>query len=561
MYRGVGAFRALRSLAVVGAIGILVAACGGGTTTNQGTQLAADQTLRFPLNDDIGTFDPAQLDAAVDAAFVQNIFDGLLKFDQSLNIVPDIAKEVPTTSNGGISADGKTYTFKLRNDVKFSNGDKVTAKDVIYSWSRTAKAQGTYASDLDHVVGYKDVKAKKATTLSGLTAPDDYTLKVELTEPAGFFLTEVAFFTAATAVISQKAVEAGGEDTWWTKPETLIGTGPYKMSARTAKQSLDFVPVDNWWGSPKPVLKKIHVDIIADFSSAVAKYEQGGFDNVGLGNMDAAIPPEDILRIKAGPKVSEEKFFPRTRTTWVGYNFKTGPFAGTAGKDLRKAFSLAIDRTKLVDIVCSHGITCAAATGGLIAKGLKGYLGDNADPLAKFDAATAKQLLQSADPNKTKTKGLVYQYNPSAFNKAIAENLQSQWQDNLGVHVDIAATERQTFFQRRTKVEYIIFRHSWQADYDHPQDWFDNLFITDAGNSGTGYSNTQVDALVKSADTKKTEDALAEYKQASRLMIDDAAYAPLVYGLGVFLTKPYVKGPQPNAFNDPYWNELSILQH
>ena len=277
--------------------------------------------------------------------------------------------------------------------------------------------------------------------------------------------------------------------------------------------------------------------------------------------MNGNIPPEDILRIKAGPKASELKFIPKTRTTWVGYNFKKGPFAGAAGKDLRKAFSLAIDRAKLVDVACSHGITCAPATGGLISKGLKGYLGDNADPLAKFDAATAKQLLQSADPNKTKTKGLVYQYNPGAFNKAIAENLQSQWQDNLGIKVDLATTERQTFFQRRTKVEYIIFRHSWQADYDHPQDWFDNLFVTDAGNSGTGYSNTQVDSLVKGADVKKTEDAIADYKAASKLMIDDAAYAPLVYGVGVFLTKPYVKGPQPNAFNDPYWNELSIASH
>jgi oligopeptide transport system substrate-binding protein len=548
--------RALRSFAVLGAIGIVLAACGAGQGNQQSGQLAANQTLRFPLNDDIGTFDPAFLNAAVDAAFAQNIFDGLLRFDKNMNIVPDIAEKMPE-----VSSDGLTYTFKLRKDVKFSNGDKVTAKDVIYSWSRAARLQGDYASDLALVQGYADVKSKKATTLSGLTAPDDYTLQVKLSEPGGYFLTEVAFFTAVTAVVSEKAVTSGGEDTWWTKPETLVGTGPYKMSARTPKQSLDFVPVDNWWGSPKPVIKKIHVDIIADLSSAVAKYEQGGFDNVGFGDMNGNIPPEDILRIKGGPKKNELSFVPKTRTTWVGFNYTKGPFAGTAGKDLRMAFSLAIDRDKLVDVACSHGVTCAKATGGLISKGLKGYLGDNQDPLAKFDAAKAKQLFQSADPGGTKTKNLVYQYNPGAFNQAIAENLQSQWQDNLGVKVQLAATERQTFFQRRTKLEYIIFRHSWQADYDHPQDWFDNLFITNAGNGGTGYSNTQVDSLVKQADAKKTEDAISLYKQASRLMIEDAEYAPLVYGVGVFLTKPYVGGSKPNAFNDPYWNELSILQH
>ncbi|MDQ6882995.1 MAG: peptide ABC transporter substrate-binding protein [Candidatus Dormibacteraeota bacterium] len=552
-------FRALRGAAVLGTISLLIAACGTGSTntnTNTSTQLAADQTFRFPLNDDIGSFDPGFINAAVDAAFAQNLYDGLLKFDDNLKIVPDIAEAMPE-----ISSDQKTYTFKLRKDVKFSNGDKVTAKDFIYSWSRAARLQGDYASDLDHVVGYKAVKAKTATSLSGMSAPDDYTLKVQLTEAAGFFLTEVAFFPATTAVVSQKAIQAGGEDTWWTKPETLIGTGPFKMSARTPKQSLDFVPVDNWWGSPKPTLKKIHVDIIADLSSAIAKYDQNGFDDVGYGDMNGNIPPEDILRIKAGPKASELKFVPKVRTTWVGYNFEKGPFAGAAGKDLRKAFSLAIDRSKLVDVACSHGITCTAATGGLISKGLKGYLGDNMDPLAKFDAATAKQLLQSADPNRTKVKGLTYNYNPGAFNKAVAENLQSQWQDNLGVKVDLAATERQSFFQRRTKKEYIVFRHSWQADYDHPQDWFDNLFVTDAGNGGTGYSNPQLDSLVKTADGKKLDDALADYKKASQMMIDDAAYAPLVYTQGVFLFKPYVKGAGANGFNDFYWNEIQIAQH
>jgi len=306
MHRAFGGMRALRSLAIVGAIGILVAACGN-TPTTQGTQLAADQTLRFPLNDDIGSFDPAFINAAVDSAFAQNLYDGLLKFDDNLNIIPDVAKEVPTVSNGGVSSDGLTYTFKLRNDVKFSNGDKVTAKDFIYSWSRAARRQGDYASDLDHVVGYKAVKAKTATTLSGMTAPDDYTLKVQLTEPAGFFLTEVAFFTAVTAVVSEKAVTAGGEDLWWTKPDTLIGTGPYKMSARTPKQSLEFVPVSNWWGSPKPTLTKISVTVIADLSSAIAKYDQNGLDNVGFGDMNGNVPPEDILRIKAGPKASELK--------------------------------------------------------------------------------------------------------------------------------------------------------------------------------------------------------------------------------------------------------------
>ena len=137
-------FRALRGAAILGTLSLLVAACGttSNNNNNQG-QLASDQTFRFPLNDDIGKFDPAYINAAVDSAFAQNLFDGLLKFDDNLKIVPDIAESLPD-----VSSDGKTYTFKLRKDVKFSNGDKVTAKDFIYSWSRAARLQGDYASDL-----------------------------------------------------------------------------------------------------------------------------------------------------------------------------------------------------------------------------------------------------------------------------------------------------------------------------------------------------------------------------------------------------------------------------
>src|ERR1700716_3917805 len=110
MHRGIGGMRALRSLAIAGAIGIVLAACGP-STSNPGTQLAADQTLRFPLNDDIGTFDPAFMSAAVDAAFAQNVFNGLLKFDKDMNIVADLAEKMPD-----VSSDNLTYTFKLRKD-------------------------------------------------------------------------------------------------------------------------------------------------------------------------------------------------------------------------------------------------------------------------------------------------------------------------------------------------------------------------------------------------------------------------------------------------------------
>src|SRR5260370_24527249 len=167
----VGKLRAVRPLAGVGTIGLLMAAGGGSSTANTG--LAAGQTLRFPSDSTIGSLDPAQINAETDVLLYQNLFDGLLKFDDQLNAVPDIATKLPD-----ISSDGLTYTFKLNPKAKFWNGHLVKASDFIYSFSRAAaEGQDAYGSDFDHVVGYDAVATTKdwahnQKMMSGMTAPD-----------------------------------------------------------------------------------------------------------------------------------------------------------------------------------------------------------------------------------------------------------------------------------------------------------------------------------------------------------------------------------------------------
>src|SRR5262249_38051857 len=136
----------VRVLGMAAAGLLLVAACGQSGAGTQSQNLASDQTLKFPIGDDFGTLDPAQANAESDQEVSQNLYDGLLRFDKNLNIVPDIAANMPT-----VSADGLTYTFKLRPDVTFSNGDKVTSKDVVYSWNRAAAQQGAYSTNFSAV--------------------------------------------------------------------------------------------------------------------------------------------------------------------------------------------------------------------------------------------------------------------------------------------------------------------------------------------------------------------------------------------------------------------------
>jgi oligopeptide transport system substrate-binding protein len=563
---------------------VLVACRGSVGATPQSTSLAAEQTLKFPLLHDFGSLDPGVSDAETDMEIQQNMFDNLVKFDNNLNLIPDLATTVPQPS-----ADGLTYTFQLRHDVTFSNGDKFTSRDVLYSWNRAVAMQGAYASNLSAIDGYASASTNSATgaaleallekkdpsvTLSGVSAPDDYTVKVKLSASAGWFLPAIAVAGVTGAIVDQNVVKTDF-DSWWTKPETAVGTGPFKMTARVQDQSVDFVAVDSWWGSPKPTVKNVHLDILGDASDAIAKYEQGAYDIYGYGGFSNA-PLADIARIQDTPNEKDQLLIrPKVSTTFVSFNMVAdskrqagGPFSldqGQSAHDLRLAFALAVDKKKLATSVCAD-IACAAATGGLIPKGLTGYLGDGQDPLGKFDPVRARQLLEGADPTGAKTHGLTFTYDDgNPMHKATAEFLQAQWKDNLGVRVDLQAVPYTQFLKGRLNGQYVLSRDGWQADYDHPQDWFDNLWGQLAGcpdaNCTAGYDTKAYDDLVTRADAEPTDVALADYSKLNQMLIEDVVYIPLYYANGTFLFKPYVRGAGSNNFFDFHWNEIQLLSH
>ena len=589
-------FRFLKALGVGAVATLALVACGGGGGTSS-TNLASDQTLKFPILGDFGTLDPAQLNAESDSEIGQNMYDGLVKFDNNLNIVPDIASAMPT-----VSGDGLTYTFKLRNDVTFSNGDKVTSADVLYSWNRAAAEQGAYATNLAAIDGYDKVSTNTvnggdaleklldakdpSVTLSGLSAPDANTVVVKLSAPAGWFLSAIALEATTGMIVDQKVVKTNF-DNWWTSPATAIGTGAYKMTSYVPKQSIDFAAVDNWWGSPKPTLKKVHIDILGNAHSAITAYEQGSYDIYGYGGYSNA-PVDDILRIQG---IANEKnqllIHPKVRTTWVAFNLvhdakrpASGPFlcapltaagddtctqqANPKGWALRMAFALAVDKAKLATVVC-HDIVCTAATGGLITKGLIGYAGDNTDPLAKFDANQAKTYLQQGG-GASAVQGLAYVYDPNnPLNTSVAQFLQDQWQTNLGVHVDLTPVDHSAFIHGYLAGKYALNRQGWQADYNHPQDWVDNLWGKITGcpdaNCGGGYDTKAYDDAVAAADALPLAQAIPKYQAIMKTLSDDAIYIPLYYSQGAFLFKPYVKGAGTNNFFDYYWDQIQILQH
>jgi oligopeptide transport system substrate-binding protein len=545
--------------------------------------LASNQVLRFPVPGDFESLDPATLDKVSDAEIAHNIFDGLVRFDSNLNIVPQIANSVPIPT-----ADGLTYTFTLRKDVSFSNGDKVTSQDVLYSWNRAAAMQGAYASNLSAIAGYDRVstnqtagaalealleKKDPTVTMSGLSAPDPYTIVVKLASAAGWFLSAIAQPASAGSIVDEKVVRRDF-DRWWTKPESLVGTGAFKMTAHVINQSADFLAVPNWWGKPSPTLTAVHVDVVTSSTLAVDKYEQGAYAIFGYGGYSDA-PVTDVVRIRSTVAKAQLLLQPKNATNWVSFNLVSdpkrsagGPFTlaqGKAAHDLRMAFALAVDKAKLAKEVC-QGVVCMPATGGLITKGLLGYLGDGNDPLGAFDPIRARQLLLAADPTGSRARGLVYTYDPeNPLNAATAAFLASQWLDNLGISVKVQPVQRTQFIDARLKGSYVLSRDGWQAQYNHPQEWFDNLWGRFAGcpdvTCTSGYDTRAYDNLVAKADSQPLAIAIPDYQALSRLLIADAAYIPLYYSVGVFLIHPWVKGAGSNNLFDYYWNQIQIETH
>jgi oligopeptide transport system substrate-binding protein len=503
------------------------------------------------------------------------VFVGLYKFDNQLVIKPYGASEMPT-----ISADGKTWTFKLRKDMVFSNGDKITSADWVWSWTRTLRLNDAYASNLEVITGAADVEAGTATKLSGLSAPDAYTLVAKLDQPAGYWLSQLAMPTA-TEVLNQKVITgAGGDDKWTESVSTYIGSGPFKMTQRTPKASMDFEPVKNWWGGDTGKLTKIHIDIGIDDVSRVKKFESGGYENVGFANQSAG--PDDVLRYKNDPVKSKLlTIYNGARTSGIGFNFVKGPFASKPGATPgdstvnpndpglagRQAFSMAIDRAELADIACAHAITCQPAYGGPITKGFKGYLGDTGDPNAKFDAAAAKALYTKWDPDGSKVKGLEYRYNTSGGNTKRAQNYQAQWKKNLGVDVKLVPSDFPTLQKDRKKKIVIMGRESWGIDYDHPQDWYDNLYTCAQAKIGRGndeaYCNPAMDAITNAANAKPISDpaTVAEYVKAGKMLVNDVVWAATDYGTQPYLTQSYVKGMGYSSLYDYPWEGIRILQH
>jgi ABC-type transport system substrate-binding protein len=484
----------------------------------------AGQVFRYGIYDDPPTLDPALTEEPLAITMTQNLFDGLTRWDIDWNIVPNIA------SSWDVSEDGKAYTFHLRKDVKFSNGDPVTAKDFKYSWDRVQKpdTKSPYTFVFDDIVGAKEAQQGKADGISGVQVVDDYTLKVSLVAPSAYFLAETGVW--AYYVVSQKIIEQYGDR--WTAPGNEVGTGAYTLKEWNRGNKLTFEANPTYFGE-KPGVPRVEVYVVQDPSAAILKYENDELDSVDVSQADYA-------RLKSDPKLSKELTEqPRVRHRWLGFNVAKEPFKDNLA--LRQAFALAIDKTRLVQNALSG--TALPANTLLPPKmpayspDLKGY---------EFDPAQARQKLAEAGyaDGKNLSLKLYFQSDTEEYRK-VAENVQAQLKQNLGIDLSLEGLPVKDYLPLRGKPDTTppLFMGTWGSDYPDAQNWYYPMFYSGQFFNWERWTNKQYDGLVDQADSiLDNQKRVGLFQQAEKVLLDDAPFVPLYYPKSIFLTKPWVQG-------------------
>ncbi|NCU18657.1 peptide ABC transporter substrate-binding protein [Pallidibacillus pasinlerensis] len=538
-------------------VSMILAACGGGKDENSSKDStggdaakSAEQVLNFINGDYIPSMDPSKVTDEFGFQFVGATMEGLYRLGEDGEIKEGIAKGEPE-----VSEDGLTWTFKLREDAKWSNGDPVTAHDFVYSWQRavnpeTGSEYGPYMMAGVILNADKIAAGELSVDELGVKAVDDYTLEVQLANPTPYFESLTTFGTFMP--LNQKFVEEHGEN-FATTEATLLFNGPFVLDVENDNQHITqanqwkLVKNENYWDADTVQLKEINFVVSKDPQTNVNLYNQGEVDRAGLSAdlVDQYVSHDDF------------RIVPDTAVFYLKMNqVRKGKETPLANENIRKAINNAIDREALVNVLNNGSI---AAT-GLIPKdfvhvpGGGDFREENGD-LATYDVDAAVEAwnkgLEELGVDSIElelltgdSEGAVQTFN---------ENLAYQLEQNLpGLKINIKPVPFKQRLDLNTAQDYDLQVSGWGPDYLDPYTFL-SLFVTDGGNNKMGYSNEQYDALI--AETVETSDADVRYNnflEAEKILIEEAGIAPL-YQKGVtLLQSPKIQGEIVNKFGARY---------
>ena len=529
----------VKALAAVLAIATMGQAQAVGTHPVTGEQLSLDQTFTYRLLDQFPTLDPQLNQDTSGFHIIRDLFEGLLSQDANGDRVPGVATDYA-------ASDGNTiYTFTLRKDARWSNGDPVTAHDFVHAWRRavdpaTASPYGWYL-ELTEMVNAKEILAgHKPPTELGVRAVDDHTLEVKLNTPLPYF---PAMTTYATLFPAHRAtIEAHGAD--WTAPGNMVSNGAYTLEEVVLNEYHTRVKNPMYWGADNVIIEKVTGLVINDSNQALTRYRAGELDHLD------SLPPGQYPALKK-ELPDQATSVPRLCSYYYAFNHTGSGNPALHDVRVRRALGMAIDRDVIVNQVLKGGqwpaynFTHLKTAGFTMPDIAYGKLRQ-----AERDAE-AKRLMQESGVVDLTLKLI---YNTSESHKQIATVISQMWKQKLGVATELANFEWKTYLDIRRNQEFDMARSAWCGDYNEASTFLDLLTTTHGSNDGR-YSNAKVDELMRAS--KTAENPSVNYAEVERILAEDMAIIPIYHYANTFLLSADIKGwPYDNVENNWYSRNL-----
>lgn len=513
-----------RSLAVVLlVVSSLIISCSIGlnndnqTTSNSHSSKQVDPgLLRLNLPRDPVTADPSLVEDTTSGILVRALFDGLMRRGKDGNPHEAVAESYE------VSADGLTYTFRLRN-TKWSNGDPVTARDFEFSWKRMIdpKTASSFAYQMYCIKNAELAnKGKIGIDHVGVRALDDYTLQVELEYPTPFFLELVSFHSYYP--VHPGVVHANPQ--WALDAKSHVSNGPFTLQVWEHQNRVVLIKNPLYWDASEVRLQRIIFSLENNPTTELTMFENGELDWAGAPLHELPFESYDRLS-KSGKLVT----YPIAGTYWYKFNTNQPPFQNAK---IRKAFAYAINRQEICDSIDSGKKPATGVVPPSMSLTEAGYFKDN-------DAENAKKLLREgmAELQITKLPPITLSYNTSASHKKIAEVIQKQWKEVLGVEVTLHDEEWSTYMSDLHTGNFQIGRMGWLADYHDPINFLELFKEQTTANNDTNWENKQYkDLLTQSTRTKDNNKRKELLTQAEQILMDEMPVLPIF-----FYTNSYVK--------------------
>lgn len=488
--------------------------------------------------------DPHLVSGVPEHRLLSALFEGLVDLD------PATLEPIPgTAERWRISPDGTVYTFYLREDARWSNGEPVTAQDFLYAWERilTPALASEYASMLHCVVNARAFNTGEITDFAevGVKALDDRTIEVRLEHPTPYFLSLHIHYTWYP--VPRKVIEGLGgmtaRDTKWTQPEHMVSNGAFKLAQWEPDKVIRVEKNPHYWNAEQVRLQAIAFYPIEDAMTEDRTFRTGGLhltENVPL-------PKIEVYQKENYPYLHID---PYLGTYYYRLNTTKPPFDD---QRVRRAFALSLDRATLVTQVVKAGRQPADH---YVPPDTAGYTSRARVP---YDVAQARRLLaQAGYPDGKGFPKVELLYNTSEDHKRIAEAAQQMWKKALGVEVQLLNQDWKVYLDSMNTLNYDMARSGWIGDYSDPYNFLE-CFLSGNGNNRTGYASPEYDRLVrKGASIMHKAGRLATYQQAEALLLEDAPIVPVYFYTRPYLKSPDVKNWQPNHLGYISWKTLYL---